>query len=108
MIVIPTVQHTGSLFVVDHLFGGRQNVAFRHFGQPAFKQIYQYIDGRNIIVPLRKLKDIIISWAGRQSDPAHLENIRKELRKVKTALGEKGAAERAALVIKKFLGTKKK
>lgn len=73
MICIPTVQHSGSLFVVDHLFGGRKNVVFRHFGQPAFEQIYEHINGRNCIIPLRRLKDIAYSWSGRQKDPAHLD-----------------------------------
>lgn len=73
MIIIPTVQHTGSLFVVDHLFGGRDKVVFRHFGQKNFKDVYNHIDGRNIIIPLRKLDKIIESWAGRQSNPYHLD-----------------------------------
>ena len=73
MIVVPTVQHTGSLFVVNHLFGGRKNVVFRHFGQKAFDQIIPYIKGRNIVIPLRRLKDIAHSWSGRQSDPKHLD-----------------------------------
>ena len=73
MICVPTVQHSGSLFVVDHLFGGRDNVVFRHFGQPAFEQLFEHIDGRNIIIPLRKLKDIATSWSGRQSNPHHLD-----------------------------------
>lgn len=73
MICIPTVQHTGSLFVVDHLFGGRKNVVFRHFGQRNFKQLLEHIDGRNIIIPLRRLDKIINSWSGNQKEPETLD-----------------------------------
>ena len=62
MIVIVSVRHTGTRFVREHLIDCEY--MNRHLGEKSLTQIDSLIDN-NLIIPLRRLDRVIVSWERR-------------------------------------------
>ena len=73
MIVIISVRHTGTRFVRSHLIDCKY--MNRHVGERYLHQVEPYIDN-NLVIPLRRLDRIIVSWERRDMG---LEGLRDSL-----------------------------
>lgn len=84
MVVIPTVMHTGSLFVTDNIFRDfkkykpnetpeEDSIVFWHVQHFPVSEFAKHINGRNIVIPLRRLERIIVSWERRGKPLRHLD-----------------------------------
>ncbi len=83
MLIFPTVQHTGSHFVVGLLgFDINKAMSWKHDGKgeyyfdhihPALKHRFlPLLEGKTIIIPLRHPKVVAKSWADRKKDEQEL------------------------------------
>lgn len=75
MILIPSVKHTGTRFLREHLLEGHEYIN-RHVGEKRIDQLD--VDG-DLIIPLRRLDRIIVSWERRQLELPDLRSALTEL-----------------------------